>query len=89
MKPSGKSAITSKRLGVLIGGSGLIGGALTHFYKKTSQDTEVLAPSSKKLSLRVLDDIKQYCRDLPLLLSTVVRKWHLKPIIWAASIWPK
>ena len=63
MKPSGKSAITSKRLGVLIGGSGLIGGALTHFYKKTSHDTEVLAPSSKKLSLRVLDDIKQYCRD--------------------------
>ena len=62
MKLSGKSAITSKRLGVLIGGSGLIGGALTHFYKKTSHDTEVLAPSSKKLSLRVLDDIKQYCR---------------------------
>ena len=63
MKPSGKGAITSKRLGVLIGGSGLIGGALTHFYKKISQDTEVLAPSSKKLSLRVIDDIKQYCRD--------------------------
>jgi len=63
MKPSGKSAITSKRLGILIGGSGLIGGALTHFYKTTSLDTEVLAPSSKKLSLRVLDDIKQYCRD--------------------------
>lgn len=60
MKPSEKSAITSKRLGVLIGGSGLVGGALTHFYKTTSQNTEILAPSSKKLSLRVPYDIKQY-----------------------------
>ncbi|MBU0767634.1 MAG: NAD-dependent epimerase/dehydratase family protein [Proteobacteria bacterium] len=62
MKPSGKSTITSKRLGILIGGSGLIGGALTHFYKTTSLNTEILAPSSKKLSLRVHDDIKQYFR---------------------------
>jgi dTDP-4-dehydrorhamnose reductase len=62
MKPSGKSAITSKRLGILIGGSGLIGGALTHFYKSTSRNTEILAPSSKKLSLREPDDIKQYFR---------------------------
>ena len=62
MKPSAKCAITSKRLGVLIGGSGLIGGALTHFYKTASRNTEILAPSSKKLSLRVPDDIKQYFR---------------------------
>jgi len=62
MKPSAKSAITSKRLGVLIGGSGLIGGALTHFYKTASRNMEILAPSSKKLSLRVPDDIKQYFR---------------------------
>lgn len=62
MKPSAKCAITSKRLGILIGGSGLIGGALTHFYKTASRNTEILAPSSKKLSLRVPDDIKQYFR---------------------------
>lgn len=60
MKLSEKNTITSKRIGVVIGGSGLIGGALTHFYKTTSRTTEILAPSSKKLSLRVPDDIKQY-----------------------------
>lgn len=62
MKPSTKSTITSKRYGVLIGGSGFVGGALTHFYKTTVQNTEILAPSSKKLSLRVPEDIKQYFR---------------------------
>jgi len=62
MKLSGNSATTSTQLGVLIGGSGLIGGALTHFYKTASPNTEILAPSSKKLSLRVPDDIKQYLR---------------------------
>lgn len=51
---------TPQRLGVLIGGSGLIGGALTHFFKVTPQNTEILAPSSKKLSLRVPEDIEQY-----------------------------
>lgn len=60
MKLSEKNTITSKRIGVVIGGSGLIGGALTYFYKTTSRTTEILAPSSKKLSLRVPDDIKQY-----------------------------
>ncbi len=60
MKPSGKCAITSERLGVLIGGSGLVGGAITHFYKTPSLNTEILAPNSKKLGLRVPDDIKQY-----------------------------
>ena len=50
-----------KRLGVIIGGSGLIGGALTYFFKTSaSEDYEILAPNSKKLSLRVANDIKQY-----------------------------
>nr|MBF0223007.1 NAD(P)-dependent oxidoreductase [Desulfobulbaceae bacterium] len=50
-----------KKVGLLLGGSGLIGGSLTHYFKThVDQDIEVLAPNSKKLSLRVAQDIKQY-----------------------------
>ena len=50
-----------KRLGILIGGSGLIGGTLMYYFKtKVNNDLEVLAPNSKKLSLREPEDIKQY-----------------------------
>ncbi|MBU0480155.1 MAG: SDR family oxidoreductase [Proteobacteria bacterium] len=52
-----------KRLGVLIGGSGLIGGALMHYFKtKTDESTDVLSPNSKKLSLREPEDIRSYFR---------------------------
>ncbi len=51
----------SKKLGVLVGGSGLIGGALMQFFKtKSDQKIDILAPNSKKLSLREPDDIKIY-----------------------------
>jgi len=50
-----------KRLGVLIGGSGLIGGTLAHYFKTYTEDEiEIRAPSSKKLSIRAPDDIKAY-----------------------------
>lgn len=50
-----------KRLGVLIGGSGLIGGTLAHYFKtKTEDDIDIRAPSSKKLSIRAPEDIKAY-----------------------------
>lgn len=50
-----------KRLGVLIGGSGLIGGTLAHYFKtKTEDEIEIRAPSSKKLSIRAPEDIKAY-----------------------------
>ncbi len=53
--------ITTKRLGVIIGSSGLIGGALMHYFNnKTTGDIEVLGPNSKRLSLRQPRDIKQY-----------------------------
>jgi nucleoside-diphosphate-sugar epimerase len=53
--------ITTKRLGVIIGSSGLLGGALMHYFKtKTSGDVEVLGPNSKRLSLRQTKDIKWY-----------------------------
>ncbi len=59
--PSTRLDITSKKLGLLLGGSGLIGGALMHHFKtKTSGEIEVLSPNSKKLSLREAKDIKQY-----------------------------
>ncbi|MBU0484601.1 MAG: NAD(P)-dependent oxidoreductase [Proteobacteria bacterium] len=52
---------SSRKLGVLIGGSGLIGGALMHYFKiNAPREIEVLSPNSKKLSLRELSDIKDY-----------------------------
>lgn len=53
--------ITTKRLGVIIGSSGLLGGALMHYFNtKTTGDIEVLGPNSKRLSLRQPKDIKRY-----------------------------
>ena len=53
--------ITTKRLGVIVGGSGLLGGSLMHYFKtKTTGDVEVLAPNSKRLSLRQPQDINRY-----------------------------
>ena len=58
---SSRLDITTKRLGILIGSSGLIGGALMHYFNnKTTGDLEVLGPNSKRLSLRQPRDIKQY-----------------------------
>ena len=55
----------ARNTGVLLGGSGLIGGAITHYFKTmASQEIEILAPNSKKLSLRVSEDIKQYFKKI-------------------------
>lgn len=52
---------SAARLGILVGGSGLIGGAVTHhFTKKTGGTIDLRAPNSKRLSLRVADDIRNY-----------------------------
>lgn len=59
--PAKRVDILSKKLGILLGGSGLIGGALMHHFKThASGEYEVLSPNSKKLSLRETQDIKQY-----------------------------
>lgn len=59
--PSTRLDITTQKLGVLLGGSGMIGGALTHYFKAHSPgDVEVLSPNSSKLSLRESKDILQY-----------------------------
>jgi nucleoside-diphosphate-sugar epimerase len=60
-KPARTVDISTRKFGVLIGGSGLIGGALMHYFKtETADEVEVLAPNSKKLSLREPEDIKDY-----------------------------
>ena len=58
--PAVSMETTQKRRGVLIGGSGLIGGALMHYFKTRTPDIEVLSPNSKKLSLRESEDIRLY-----------------------------
>jgi len=51
----------TEKTGVLIGGSGLIGGTLLHYLKTQAEGRlNVLAPNSKKLSLRDPDDIRRY-----------------------------
>lgn len=54
-----------KIIGVLIGGSGLVGGTIVNFYKKYHADTvDIRAPSSKKLSLREESDIRRYLLEV-------------------------
>ena len=56
-----ETQVKEKRLGVLIGGSGLIGGTMAHYFKtQTVEEIEIRAPSSKKLSIRNAEDIKTY-----------------------------
>jgi len=57
MNNSGKSP---KMSGLLVGGSGLIGGYLLHYFKTKTPEIDVRAPNSKKLSLRELSDIISY-----------------------------
>jgi len=52
-----------RRLGILIGGSGLIGGTLMHYFKtRAADDIDLLVPNSKRLSLREPEDIQRYFR---------------------------
>jgi len=47
--------------GVLVGGSGLIGGTLLHHFESVDPSRfALLAPNSKELSLRVPDDVRAY-----------------------------
>ena len=51
----------SEKIGVLLGGSGLLGGAVVYYFKTHGEGRiNVLAPNSKKLSLRDPDDIRRY-----------------------------
>jgi len=55
-----KSGTSPKMNGLVVGGSGLIGGYLLHYFKTKTPAVDVRAPNSKKLSLRQLDDIISY-----------------------------
>lgn len=53
----------NKRRGIIIGGSGLIGGALVHFFNKSCpRDLEILSPNSKKMNLGSEEAIELYAR---------------------------
>lgn len=55
----------AKKIGVLIGGSGLIGGTIVNYYQTHhSDDIDIRAPSSKKLSIREEKDIRHYLADV-------------------------
>jgi GlcNAc-P-P-Und epimerase len=57
--------MNSKKIGVLIGGSGLIGGTIVNFYKTQYPETvDIRAPSSKKLSIREENDIRDYLTEV-------------------------
>jgi nucleoside-diphosphate-sugar epimerase len=75
---------SQKKTGILLGGSGLIGGAITHYFK-TLQDLnyELLAPNSKKLSLRVPEDIKQYLQRLKpdFIINTAIAALDSDPLL--------
>lgn len=54
-----------KRTAVLVGGSGLLGGTIVNFYKtRFATDIEIRAPSSKKVSIRVENDICGYLNEV-------------------------
>jgi dTDP-4-dehydrorhamnose reductase len=56
---------SQSRLGVVIGGSGLVGGTIVNYFKtKVDAPVDVRAPNSKKLSLREPTDIINYIIDL-------------------------
>lgn len=55
----------AKKIGVLIGGSGLIGGTIVNHYKTLHYETvDIRAPSSKKLSIREEKDIRSYLSEV-------------------------
>ncbi len=57
--------MASKKIGVLIGGSGLIGGTIVNYYKTHHPETvDIRAPSSKKFSIREENDIRRYLADV-------------------------
>jgi len=57
------SSPPNKMLGILIGGSGLIGGTIANYFKTATPDAiDLRAPSSKKLSIRNAGDIRDYLK---------------------------
>ncbi len=55
-----KKNTRNRGLGIIVGGSGLIGGALVYYFKTKVDNLEILAPNSKRLNLCKPDDIRLY-----------------------------
>lgn len=55
-----EKSLKSRGLGIIIGGSGLIGGALVYYFKNRVSEVEILAPNSKRLNLAKPADIRLY-----------------------------
>ena len=54
------TAAEKKRI-IIIGGSGMTGGALVHYFNKCCDNAvEVLSPNSKKLNQKDVEDISRY-----------------------------
>lgn len=53
---------TRKKFGVIIGGSGLVGGGIDYYFRKKF-GYDILAPNSKKLSIRDAKDIESYFKS--------------------------
>lgn len=52
-----------KKRCIIVGGTGLIGGALVNYFNKCCpDDLEILSPNSKKMSLAKEEEIEQYAR---------------------------
>ena len=52
--------VNDKRVGIIIGGSGLIGGALLAYLNSCDLGVEVLAPNSKRLNLAKAESVERY-----------------------------
>src|SRR5210317_554467 len=60
-----RNTMSPKKIGVVIGGSGLIGGTIVNYYKTQHSETiDIRAPSSKKLSIREKGDIRSYLQEV-------------------------
>jgi nucleoside-diphosphate-sugar epimerase len=51
------------KFGIIIGGTGLIGGALVYYFNNRVKNVEILAPNSKRLNLRNLDATRLYFKQ--------------------------
>lgn len=74
----------TKKLGILIGGSGLIGGTLTHYLKtEAEEEFDILAPNSKRLSLREPADIRRYFTRFPpdFIINTAIAALDSDPLL--------